>query len=189
MKEIEERNLEKIGIVRFVPSKRARNIRIILRPFKEIRVSVPPGISLISAQNFVLSKQDWILSKKTQIAAYEEEIREAQIAANPIDEKAACEHLYQRLISLAQKHGFQFNRVAFRKQKTRWGSCSAKNNLNLNILLIKLPQELQDYVILHELVHTKIKNHSPQFWREMERIFPKTPVLNKQLKQYKIQAL
>jgi predicted metal-dependent hydrolase len=63
---------------------------------------------------------------------------------------------------------YQF--LSLRNQKTRWGSCSAKNNISLNMNLIRLPQKQQDYVILHELVHTKHKNHSRDFWAEMDRI-------------------
>ena len=51
---------------------------------------------------------------------------------------------------------------------TRWGSCSAKNNISLNILIAQLPKELQDYIILHELLHTRIKNHSKIFWTELD---------------------
>ncbi|MCF7792971.1 MAG: M48 family metallopeptidase [Candidatus Cloacimonetes bacterium] len=189
MKKTEIINFTGIGNVDFVPRKRAKRIRITLKPFKGIRVSVPFGISLKTAQKFVLSKQDWILQKQTEIAEYETEINRSQIENEPIDKKAACDHLYNRLIDLAQKHNFEFNRVTFRQQKTRWGSCSPKNNLNLNIRLFKLPQELQDYVILHELVHTKIKNHSPKFWQELEKVLPRAKKLNKQLKQYKILAL
>jgi len=61
-------------------------------------------------------------------------------------------------------HDFRFNKVSIRNQKTKWGSCSAGNNISLNMNLARLPEELRDYVILHELVHTRIKNHSREFW-------------------------
>lgn len=189
MKEIELINFDKIGNVKFVHSRRAKRIRITLKPFKGVRVSVPVSVSLAFAKKFVLSKQDWILQKQIEMAEYEKEIQKSQIEAEPIDKKTACEHLYQRLIFLAEKHNYYFNRITFRMQKTRWGSCSAKNNLNLNIRLFKLPQEFQDYVILHELVHTRVKNHSPSFWQELEKVLPNAKELNKQLKKYKILAL
>ena len=67
--------------------------------------------------------------------------------------------------------------------KTRWGSCSAQNNISLNIGLIALSDELRDYVILHELVHTKIKNHSKDFWNALEIIINIPKSLNSKLKQ------
>ncbi len=189
MNNIVKIKFDKIGNVNFMISRRARNLRITMRPFKGIRVSVPLGIPLNSAVKFVNSKQEWILQKSTEIENYENQIRSSQSEAEPIYVDKACEHLYKRLIFLAKQHKFSFNRITFRRQKTRWGSCSAKNNLNLNIRLFKLPPELQDYVILHELVHTKVKNHSSLFWQELEKILPEARQLNKKLKEYKILAL
>ena len=67
--------------------------------------------------------------------------------------------------------------------KTRWGSCSAQNNISINVGLIALSDELRDYVILHELVHTKIKNHSKEFWKALELIIKDPRLLNMKLKQ------
>jgi predicted metal-dependent hydrolase len=77
--------------------------------------------------------------------------------------------LKQRLEALAQQHGFSYNRVYVRNQRSRWGSCSHLNNISLNIHLVALTPELMDYVILHELVHTRIKNHSKAYWAELDR--------------------
>ena len=66
--------------------------------------------------------------------------------------------------------------------KTRWGSCSAKNNINLNMLIMYLPKHLQDYIILHELVHTRIKNHSNHFWNVLDGIVGDARGMNKELK-------
>ena len=66
--------------------------------------------------------------------------------------------------------------------KTRWGSCSAKNNINLNMLITYLPKHLQDYIILHELVHTRIKNHSNQFWNILDGIVGDARGMHKELK-------
>ncbi|BDX39366.1 hypothetical protein CYCD_27210 [Tenuifilaceae bacterium CYCD] len=76
----------------------------------------------------------------------------------------AQEYLPERISVLAQQKGFKFNKLTIRNSFTRWGSCSAKNNINLSLHLMKLPNELIDYVILHELCHTVQKNHGPKFW-------------------------
>ena len=71
---------------------------------------------------------------------------------------------------LAKIYGFKYAKASIRNQKTKWGSCSAKNNISLNINLVRLPDELRDYVILHELVHTRHKNHSNRFWETLDTV-------------------
>ena len=75
-----------------------------------------------------------------------------------------------RLKELAQKHGFSYNKVSVRNNKRNWGSCSSQNNISLNLQMMKLPDELIDYILLHELVHTKIKNHSAKFWSKLDEL-------------------
>ncbi|MDD5459319.1 MAG: M48 family metallopeptidase [Phycisphaerae bacterium] len=79
------------------------------------------------------------------------------------------------------------NRAIFRCQKTKWGSCSGKNNINLNINISFLPENLQNYILLHELVHTKVKNHSKLFWTELDKYTQsKAKELAKELKNYRM---
>jgi predicted metal-dependent hydrolase len=68
--------------------------------------------------------------------------------------------------------GISYGRVTIRRQKTLWGSCSAKRNLNFNCLIVLLPEPVMEYVIIHELCHLKEMNHSPAFWREVEKYCP-----------------
>ena len=98
--------------------------------------------------------------------------------------KEAKEFLPIRINKLADEFGFSFNKLVVKNIKSRWGSCSYKNNINLSIFLMKLPEELIDYVILHELMHTKIKNHSPLFWNELIKIIPSAKALDRELKKY-----
>lgn len=72
--------------------------------------------------------------------------------------------LPQRLEKLARQHGFSYNNVSIRNNRSKWGSCSSQNNISLNLQMMKMPEHLIDYIILHELVHTKIKNHGHEFW-------------------------
>jgi hypothetical protein len=97
-------------------------------------------------------------------------------------------HVYlpQRLQELAQQHGLKYQRVFIRNTKTRWGSCSAQNNINLCIHLMKLPDKLIDYVLMHELTHTVHKNHSPKFWNLLtDFLGTDAKLLDKQLKIYR----
>ena len=102
----------------------------------------------------------------------------------PINRASAKKHLIDRLNYLSQAHGFKYNRVFIKSQKTRWGSCSGKNNINLNINLVRLPDELIDYTILHELVHTRIKNHGQRFWDQLDRLLGDAKLLDKALNEY-----
>jgi predicted metal-dependent hydrolase len=102
----------------------------------------------------------------------------------PIDCQKARRRLVSRLDELSQVHGYTYNRVFIRNQKTRWGSCSAKNNISLNLQLARLPVELMDYVILHELVHTRIKNHSQAFWDQLNGLVGEAKQLDRRLNEY-----
>ena len=98
--------------------------------------------------------------------------------------KEAKEYLPKRLEKLAQENDLEYNNVAIKNTKTRWGSCSHQNNINLNLQLMRLPIELIDYVILHELAHIKVKNHSRDFWNFLEAICPNSKMLDKEMKQH-----
>ena len=112
--------------------------------------------------------------KKIQKPLYEAYLKAIKIEAK--------NYLAQRLDFLAKKYDFKFNKVALRNQRTRFGSCSYQNNINLNINLMKYGFDEIDYVLIHELVHTKIKNHSQAFWNEVEKYCPNYKTLRKNLK-------
>ena len=77
-----------------------------------------------------------------------------------------------------------YNRIAVRAAKTRWGSCSAQGNLNFHWKLVLMPPEILDYVVVHELAHRKEMNHSQRFWAEVERILPDYKARRKWLKEF-----
>lgn len=95
-----------------------------------------------------------------------------------------------RLAELARRFGFEFNKVTIRNNRRNWGSCSSKNNISLNLQMMKLPVELIDYILLHELVHTKIKNHGPKFWEKLNEVSNnKARELAQQVKKYSTYTL
>jgi len=100
--------------------------------------------------------------------------------------KEAKFYLPTRVYTLAEKHGFKYNDLRIKNLKSRWGSCSSMNNINLNVHIMKLPMHLIDHIILHELTHTVHKNHGPNFYKLLEKVCPNAKIYVKELKEYDI---
>jgi len=93
--------------------------------------------------------------------------------------------LPQRLADLADKHGFAYQGVRIKHLKSRWGSCDQEGNIVLNLYLMQLPWELIDYVLLHELTHTRILRHGPDFWKAMDTVLPDTSARKRSLRNHR----
>jgi predicted metal-dependent hydrolase len=98
--------------------------------------------------------------------------KRARAAKLKLLKKKAADYLPYRLAFLAQKHGFTYTLGKLGLRRTRWGSCTSKKVISLNIALVTLPNYLIDYVLLHELCHTRHLNHSKAFWAEVEKYDP-----------------
>jgi predicted metal-dependent hydrolase len=177
--------LKSVGTIKMERSRRARHISVSVRPYKGVRVAVPLNVSFASAEMFAQSKMGWIKKHLDKMNQME---RTAKVVSenHPIDRQAARRRLVDRLNYLAVKYDFHYNRVFIKNQKTRWGSCSGKNNINLNVNLVRLPDELIDYTILHELVHTRIKNHGHRFWAQLDRLLGDARKLDRALNEYNL---
>lgn len=179
-----------IGVILLERSDRARHVSISVRPFKGVRVAVPRGVSFKAAESFARLKKDWIARQIRQADRLEAEHAAFQRESGfPMAPPAAIKLLADRLEQLAERHGFSYHRVSVRCQKTRWGSCSTRDNISLNINLVRLPEDLMDYIILHELMHTRIKDHSSRFWGELEKIVGNVKAFNDRMKQYSAMLL
>lgn len=179
-------NYDDIGTVEFRLSGRARRMRLAVSE-DLVRITIPQGHSTRAAEVWLRQHTDWIRDCK----ARQSFVRENQIAAGlivcaPVDKVDAGRQLTARLAELAELHGFSYGRASVRNQKTRWGSCSAAGNINLNCRLASLPDELRDYVILHELTHLKVHGHGPDFWRELGKLVDNPRQLRSRLRQYRI---
>ena len=168
-----------IGTIRYDRSSKAKRIIISVK-LEFVRVAIPKLQSFKNAQKFVESKLSWIKTNKQSMNLQLQKKKDLP----EIDRKIARKVLCRRIGELAQLHNFTYNRISIRKQKTRWGSCSSKDNINLNMNLLHLPSELMDYILLHELVHTRVKNHSNDFWDELETVVPNARQIDQKLKDY-----
>lgn len=173
-----------IGPVLIERSRRARRMSISVKAYRGVRVAVPRGVHFDRALEFVRLKRPWIKKHLAIITRHETESRVPAELPATIDMAEARGRLAGRLNELAKAHGFTFNRVSIRSQKTRWGSCSRNNNISLNVKLVLLSEDLLDYVILHELVHTRIHNHSKGFWEELDRHVGNGKALASRLRKY-----
>ncbi|MDD6686002.1 MAG: M48 family metallopeptidase [Lachnospiraceae bacterium] len=164
---------EKIAVIK--SSRRTMSMEV--RPDGSILVRAPFRASAEEIGNFVCSHKSWVKKQRIRIRKRAVEIRLAdQNPLSPEDIRQladqALRELPPRIAAYAGQMGVTYGRVTIRNQKTLWGSCSSKGNLNFNCLLMLAPREVQDYVIVHELSHRKEMNHSPKFWEEVEKVLP-----------------
>lgn len=149
-------------------------LQFVLAPEQPLKIKVAKGFITINypSEKFVLEEKSQDLIRKAIAFALRKE---------------AKHYFPLRVEILAKKFGFNYNDLRVKDLKSRWGSCSAQNNINLNIHLMRLPEYLSDYVILHELAHTVHKNHGKLFWKTLDQLTGDAKKWAKEMKQYQTQ--
>jgi predicted metal-dependent hydrolase len=178
--------LDGVGPVLFEKSRRARHIGLTVRASRGVRVAVPARVSFDEARRVALSKLDWFERTLARVERARDRCREAILAAERLNRRAARAHLAGRLAALAEEHGFTPGRLSVRNQGTLWGSASPSGRIQLNACLAVVPQDLADYVILHELVHTRVRGHGRTFWAELGRHVPDIRGRRARLREYSL---
>lgn len=181
-------HLDGIGPVSIAHSRRARRLRITVRP-SGVRVSVPYRIALREGRDFALAHRDWIGQHVKRLELRLRAQADAAQTLPTLSERSARDMIHARLSELSAHYDLPYARVNIRRQKTRWGSCSGSGAISLNIALARLPRELMDYVILHELLHTRIKGHGPLFWKALERLNTEALDHRRRLRSYSPEML
>lgn len=153
-----------------------------------VTVRAPRSVSEKDIEEILKKKEAWISKHIEKIKETKERV-EAEPTEKLTREKVialaeeALKVIPERVDYFAKVIGVTYGKITVRNQKTRWGSCSSKGNLNFNCLLMLAPPEVLDYVVVHELCHRKQMNHSKAFWLEVEKVLPNYKEVRKWLKE------
>jgi predicted metal-dependent hydrolase len=152
----------------FVRHRRARRYLLRVEPDGRVRVTIPRGGSRREADAFALRHLDWIARQRARMPV---------LPTLTADERRALIRLAKqelpiRLMQLAAEHGLAVSRVSVRNQRSRWGSCGRDGHICLNWRLVRMPEWVRDYVMVHELMHLRRLDHSPAYWKLVARAVP-----------------
>lgn len=179
-----------LGEIECVQSLRARRVSIRVRPSGTVRLTYPRGVSERRALAFLEEKVAWIVKARERLA---ERRRALPPELSEVERKQQIERLRReakldlppRIERLSTATGMRYAKLSIRATRTKWGSCSGQNHISLSLFLMTLPEELRDFVILHELCHTLHHNHSPRFHALLDRLVGgQEKALNKALRAY-----
>ena len=174
------------GDVEYRVSARARYLRVTMKSDGRVVVSMPRRVSRREAERFVGEKWGWI---EVQMERLRKRVEgRASVPAIPKDrmkevKKMALGIVNEKLEQLNRAYGFIYHRVSIKNQRTRWGSCSRKGNLNFNIQIVALSEDLAEYLVAHELCHLKEMNHSKRFWDLVAKTIPDFRERRRELKR------
>ena len=146
-----------------------KTISVQLSPTGEVVVRAPSRMAMRDIARFLEEKRDWIETHLRKLPEVQPKLTDTELGALARHAKEVLPEIVARFAPLV---GVDYGRVTIRAQRTRWGSCSARGNLNFNCLLMLTPDDVMEYVVVHELCHRKEMNHSARFWAEVERVIP-----------------
>lgn len=164
-------------------SGRAKRLRIAVYCDARVVVTAPAGFSDGRAEKFIREKADWIIKKLKYFEQFKDRLPIVSDKANYLQHKNTALELVKRKAEYYSRiYDFKFNGINIKNQKTRWGSCSRKGNLNFSYKIALIPEKMADYIIIHELCHLKEFNHSKKFWNLVMEIMPDCMEARKELR-------
>lgn len=166
-------------------SARAKRVRITVNCDASIIVTLPKLVNENVAEIFLKEKLDWVIEKVDYFKKNYTGISSPRYNVEDyMKNKARARTIIEEKVFKFNKYyNFEIRKISIRNQKTRWGSCSKKGNLNFNYKLIYLPEKLIDYIVIHELCHLKEFNHSEKFWKLVGRLIPEFKKVRSELKE------
>ncbi|MDR3642685.1 MAG: M48 family metallopeptidase [Candidatus Doudnabacteria bacterium] len=166
-------------------SRRARRLRISVGCENGVVVTLPWGFNPAWADKFVREKRRWILKSLDYMKRFAGRTPLRATRREYLARKGEALALARnKVLQWNGIYGFNYRRISVKNQKTRWGSCSKKGNLNFNYKIIHLPEPLVDYLVVHELCHLREMNHSRNFWELVARAIPNYKILRRELKKF-----
>ena len=160
-----------------------KTIAIQIKEDGRVVVRTPYSMSRVKAEQFIEERRDWILKNQKALKEKQDQKMVITQEMHKAGVEKAMEIFPKRVEYYAQLMGISYGRITIREQKTRWGSCSGRGNLNFNWKLTLMPPEILDYVVVHELAHRKEMNHSKDFWKIVEQVLPDYQKRRKRLKE------
>jgi len=166
---------------------KALHLRISIKEDGNIYVSAPIWLSVSKIEDFLKRKEEWISRKIKSIKNQGERIYLPKGKKDYLQNKEKARIIItQKANKFSQILNLKFSKIRIGNQKSRWGSCAKNGTLSLNYKLLYLPENLTDYIVVHEICHLKEFNHSHRFWTLVSSIFPNWKELCKELKKYKL---
>lgn len=190
--------------------KSVKYVRIKITPKGEVIVVAPMRVPISEVEHWVNTKKEWVnqhlqkIASRQQVSTFNLQENEVLILGEAfrvnfdtsnkelltqwykIQAKA---YIVPKVQELAAKYGFNVSKIFIRDTKSKWGSCSSKDNIGLNYNLIKTPPRIIEYVIVHELCHLREFNHSPAFWSEVGKYFPEYKQAKEWLRKHEAELL
>ena len=168
-------------------SKRAKRMRLAVYCDGSVVITSPFGIEQSIIEKFFADKKQWVWNKIQFFKNVDSKAIRTFSHKDYLENKEKTLALVnERVKFYSNVYEFSFNNIFIKNQKTRWGSCSRKQNLNLNYKIMFLPQKHQDYIIVHEMCHLKEFNHSKKFWALVEKTLPNYLEIKKELRNYEL---
>ena len=169
---VEQKNEEPVEVQIIRSSRRSMGLQV--KADGTVCARVPMQVMDYAVQEFIEGHADWIFKKRKLVLSRDNrpDIVYLPEVTEESDRERIQTFIEEKVSYYASVMGVSYGRITMRNQKTRWGSCSSKGNLNFNCLLMLAPSEILDYVVVHELCHRKQMNHSKAFWLEVEKVLP-----------------
>lgn len=178
--------IQDLGVIFFYKNYRTKNFRIRIKPSKQVIVTIPRFGTMGVAKSFVEQRKGWI---QRSIKKFDQKIKIPKPSTKK-DLEMLREQARSVLVPCVEKYavlcGFEYGDIRIKNMTSRWGSCSGKKNLNFSMYLALLPSEYLEYVVAHELCHTREMNHSHRFWDLLEATYPDSKKVDRAMKKYQV---